>query len=204
MQVFSEEGTRPDPQRIKDLFNAPQPNNAHDVRSLLGMANYSSKYIRDFATLTAPLRELTRKDVRFEWTQKHQAAFEKLKTTLATAPCMSYFDKKKETFVVVDASPVGVSAILSQKPKSGDTNNQQIIAYASRALTDTEKRYSQTEKEALAIIWVVEHFHLFLFGSEFTLVTDHKPLEIIYGQRTAKGTSPPTVCIQNSLQIGCE
>ena len=185
-QVFSEEGTRPDPQRVKDLLNAPQPNNAHDVRSLLGMANYSSKYIRDFATLTAPLRELTRKDVRFEWTQKHQAAFEKLKTTLATAPCMSYFDKKKETFVVVDASPVGVSVILSQKPKSRDTNNQQIIAYASRALTDTEKRYSQTEKEALAIIWAVEHFHLFLFGSEFTLVTDHKPLEIIYGQRTAK------------------
>ena len=96
---------------------------------------------------------------------------------------MSYFDKKKETFVVVDASPVGVSAILSKKPKSGDNNNQQINAFASRALTDTEKRYSQTEKEALAIIWAVEHFHLFLFGSEFTLVTDHKPLEIIYGQR---------------------
>ena len=185
-QVFSEEGTRPDPQRVADLLNAPQPSNAHDVRSLLGMANYSSKYIRDFATLTAPLRELTKKDVKFEWTHKHQAAFEKLTTTLATAPCMSYFDKNKETFVVVDASPVGVSAILSQKPKNSDSSNQQIIAYASRALTDTEKRYSQTEKEALAIVWGVEHFHLFLFGSEFTLVTDHKPLEIIYGQRTAK------------------
>ena len=111
-QVFSEDGTRPDPQRVVDLLNAPQPSNAHDVRRLLGMANYSSKYIRDFATLTAPLRELTKKDVRFEWTQKHQADFEKLKTTLATAPCMSYFDKTKETFV--DASPVGISAILSQ------------------------------------------------------------------------------------------
>ena len=132
------------------------------------MANYSSKYIRDFATLTAPLGELTKKDVRFEWTQKHQAAFEKLKTTLATAPCMSYFDKTKETFVVIDASPVGISPILSQKPGNCDTTNQQIIAYASRALTDTEKRYSQTEKEALAIVWAVEHFHLFLFGSEFT------------------------------------
>jgi hypothetical protein len=63
--------------------------------------------------------------------QKHQAAFEKLKNTLATAPCMSYFDKNKETFVVVDARPVGVSAILSQKPKNSDTNNQQIIAYTS-------------------------------------------------------------------------
>ena len=122
-QVFSEVGTRPDPERVKGLLNAPQPNNAHDVSNLLGMANYSSKYIRDFATLTALLPELTRKDVRFEGTQKHQAAFEKLKTTLATAPCISFFDKKKETFVVVDASPVGVSAILSQRPKSGDTNN---------------------------------------------------------------------------------
>ncbi len=133
--------------------------------------------------LTAPLRELTKKHVRFEWTQKHQAAFEKLKTTLATAPCMSYFDKTKETFVVVDASPVGISAFLSQIPRTCDTTNQQIIAYAIQSsINGTEKRYSQTEKEALAIVWAVEHFHLFLFGSE----TDHKPLEIIYGQRTAK------------------
>ncbi|CAB4027670.1 Hypothetical predicted protein [Paramuricea clavata] len=116
------------------------------------MANYSSNYIRDFATLTAPLRDLTKKDVRFEWTQTHQTAFEKLKNTLAIAPCMSYFDKNKQTFVTVDASPVEISGILSQKPRNGDVDSQQIIAYASRALTDTEKRYSQTEKEALAIV----------------------------------------------------
>ena len=59
-------------------------------------------------------------------------------------------------------------------------------AYASRALTDTETRYSQTEKEALAIIWAVEHSHFYLFGIKFTLVMDHKLLEIIYGQRTSK------------------
>ena len=150
------------------------------------MANYSSKYIRDFATLTAPLRELTKKDVRFNRTPTHQDTFEQLKNALSTAPCMSYFDKSKQTFVTVDASPVGISAIISQKAKKGDTNTQQIIAYASRALSDTEKRYSQTEKEALAIVWAVEHFHLFIYGSELTLVTDHKPLEIIYGQCTAK------------------
>ena len=61
-QVFSREGTRPDPKRVTDLLNAPQPTNSHEVRSFLGMANYSSKYIRDFATLTVPLRELTRKN----------------------------------------------------------------------------------------------------------------------------------------------
>lgn len=186
-QIFSKDGTRPDPKRVDDLLNAPQPANAHEVRSLLGMANYTSKYIPDFATITSPLRDLTKKDTRFQWTQEHETAFIKLKNALASAPCMAYFDRNKETFVVVDASPVGISAILSQKPnKISDMNSQQIIAYASRALTDTEKRYSQTEKEALAIVWAVEHFHLFLFGSEFTLVTDHKPLEIIYGQNRAK------------------
>jgi hypothetical protein len=91
----------PDPRRVADLLNAPQPNSAHEVRSFIGMANYSSKYIRDFATLTAPLRNLTKKDVRFEWTQTHQTAFEKLKNTLAIAPCMSYFDKNKQTSVTV-------------------------------------------------------------------------------------------------------
>ena len=99
---------------------------------------------------------------------------------------MSYFDKRKDTYVTVNASPVGISAILAQKPKHEDSNHQQTIAYASRALTETGKQYSQTEKEALAIVWAVKHFHLFLFGSEFSLVTDHKPLEIIYGKRTAK------------------
>ena len=150
------------------------------------MANYSSKYTQHFATITAPLRELTKHNVRFEWSEAHNEALDTLKQTLTSPPCMSYFDKHKDTYVTVDASPAGISAILAQKSKHANSDHQQTIAYASRALTETEKRYSQTEKEALAIVWAVEHFHLFLFGSEFTLVTDHKPLEIIYGKQTAK------------------
>eukprot|EP00794_Sanderia_malayensis_P011763 gene11763-biopygen9427 len=97
---------------------------------------------------------------------------------------MAYFDKSKESIVTVDASPVGISAFLAQQ--SSNAGTQSIIAYASRGLPDVEKRYSQTEKEGLSIVWVVEHFHLFLFGSHFTLVTDHKPLEIIYGSPRSK------------------
>jgi hypothetical protein len=85
--------------------------------------------------------------VRFEWTQTHQTAFEKLKNTLAIAPCMSYFDKNKQTFVTVDASPVRISGILSQKPRNGDVDSQQIIAYASRALTDTERDTPRRKKK---------------------------------------------------------
>ena len=71
------------------------------------MANYSSQYIPDFATLTAPLRELTKKNARFVWNTAHEHSFKKLTAALATSPCMAYFDKDKQTSVVVDASPVG-------------------------------------------------------------------------------------------------
>ena len=97
---------------------------------------------------------------------------------------MGYFDVNRDTFVTVDASPVGISAILTQS-KSG-SDEYTVIAYASRALSDVKKRYSQTEKEALSIIWSVEHFHLFLYGKKFTLITDHKPLEVIHGSATSK------------------
>ena len=186
-QIFSKDGIRPDPKRVTDLLHAPRPANVSEVRSLLGMANYSSQYIPDFATLTAPLRELTKKNARFVWNTAHEHSFKKLTAALATSPCMAYFDKDKQTSVVVDASPVGLSAILSQNTPGHD--DHKVISYASRALTDPEKRYSQTEKEALAIVWSVEHFHLFLYGGQFNLITDHKPLEVIYGKRNAKASA---------------
>ena len=86
---------------------------------------------------------------------------------------MSYFDPAKETQLCVDASPAGLAAIMSQDNK--------IIAYASRALSPVEQRYSQTERECLAIVWGIEHFHLYLFGKPFTLLSDHKPLIHILG-----------------------
>ncbi len=103
----------------------------------------------------------------------YEHSFKQLTAALATPPpppCKAYFDKDKETSVVVDASPVGRSAILSQNiPRHDD---HKVISYASRALTDPEKRYSQTKKEALAIVWSVERFHLFLYGGQFTLITN--------------------------------
>ena len=183
-QVFLKHGTRPGPKQVSDLLNAPVPQNFHEVRSLLGMANYSSRYIANFATISAPLRELTKKNTKFEWTAVHQQAFDNITRALSSSPCMSYFDPQKETSIIVDASPVGLSAILTQKAR--DSDDSKVVAYASRSLTDVEQRYSQTEKEALAIVWSVGHFHLFIYSHDFTLVTDHKPLEISYGSCTSK------------------
>ena len=174
--VFTEQGVGPDPKKVEAFAKTQPPTTVSEVRSLLGMANYSSKFIKDYATIKEPLRELTRKNTRFTWTYKHQTAYDKLKHALLNSPVMSHFDTFKETYILVDASPVGLSAILTQKDPPQDAHN----TIASRALSPVEKRYSQTEKEALTIVWGIEHFHLYVFGAPFTLITDHKPLQLIY------------------------
>ena len=147
-QVFTAEGMTLDPALILDLQTASVPTDVHEVRSFLGMANYSNKYIPNNAAILEPLRVLTKKTARFTWNASHQTAFDKLKRALTRTSTMSYFDAMKDT---VDASPVGISAILTQKGTDADTS--QVVAYASHALTSVEQRYSQTEKEALGIVW---------------------------------------------------
>ena len=89
----------------------------------------------------------------------------------------------------VDASPVGLAAILSQKDQ--ETGTSHIITYASRSLTETEQRYSQTEREALGIVWACEHLHLYIYGKPLTVYTDHKPLVSIFGNPSSK--PPPRI-----------
>ena len=99
---------------------------------------------------------------------------------------MRYFDQSLDSEVEVDASSTGLGAILTQSSATGEQN---VVAYASRALTDAESRYSQTEREALGVVWGVEHFHLYLYGSPFSVITDHKPLEGIFNNLNSKPTA---------------
>uniref|UniRef100_A0A3Q3ECH9 ribonuclease H n=1 Tax=Labrus bergylta TaxID=56723 RepID=A0A3Q3ECH9_9LABR len=181
--VFSAQGVSADPKKVAAVQHAAEPQTVSEVKSLLGMANYCSRFIKDFASISEPLRKMTRKDLPWEWGPEQQAAFQALKNGLTSDTVMSYFDPSKETELVVDASPVGLGAILSQKDEIGEKH---IIAYASRSLSDVERRYSQTKKEALAIVWSCEHFHLYIYGHPVTLVTDHKALEIIWNNPRSK------------------
>ena len=109
---------------------------------------------------------------------------------------MAYFDKDKNTEVVTDASPFGLSAILSQHTPG--LNDRKIVAYVSRSLTSVEQKYSQTEKEALAIVWAIERLHIYLYGGHFTLVTDCKPLQWIFKNPKSK---PPARIERWSLRL---
>ena len=92
---------------------------------------------------------------------------------------MGYFDKSAPTIVIAGASPVGLGAVLVQE--QGD--EYRVISYASHSLSSTEQKYSQTEKEASAVVWACERFHAYIYGSEFQLLTDHKPLECIFSPK---------------------
>ncbi len=182
--VFTANGISPDPIKVDAIKNAPAPTTQSGLRSFLGMATYCSKFIANFSDLTQPLRELTRKNVPFQWTQQHNQAFAAVKSALTSSKVMSYFDQSKHTELVTDASPHGLSALLSQyTPGKSD---RKVVAYVSRALSDVERRYSQTEKEALAIVWAMEKLHLYLSGGHFTLLTDCKPIEMILNNPTSK------------------
>ena len=171
--IFSSEGLRADPEKIEAITNMSAPKNVSKVKSLLGMAQYVSRYVPEYATITALLRALTKKETPWQWSTEQQHVFDKLKDSLTKSHVMSHFNPAQATKVIVDASPVGLGGILAQDGK--------IISYATRALSDVESRYSQTERELLAIVWALEHFHLYLYGTEIT--TDHKPLLGIFNTR---------------------
>jgi hypothetical protein len=165
-------------QQVVQDFRAPQ--SKEEVRSFLGLVNFSARFIPNFSSITGPLRELTKKDSIFSWSQEHQTAFEKLKTIISSAPALGFYDKEAETILVTDASPIGIAAVLVQKQNIEGEKQPVIIKYISKALSPTEQRYSQTEKEALGIVWACENLYMYLIGREFKIISDHKPLEIIY------------------------
>ena len=178
--LLSEKGIGPTEERVRALQETREPETVSEVRSFLGLANYSSRFIPHFATLTEPLRKLTRKDVPFHFGPEQKDSFESLKQSMAEAGTLAYFDKTASIKVVADASPVGLGAVLMQHQNGAWVP----ICYASRSLTECERRYSQTEKEALGLVWACERYHAYIYGMRFDLVTDHKPLEVIYGPRS--------------------
>ena len=182
---LTDKGIYPDKSKVEAVNNAKTPTNATEVRSFLGLVNFCSHFIKDYATLTEPLRKLTRKDATFAWNKEQQASFKKLKESLTNASTMCYYQPNADTKVIVDASPVGLGAILTQKQEDGKFKP---VAYASHALSPTEQRYSQTEREGLAAFWSTQKFHYYLYDREFTIVTDHKPLEKLL---SARGSPTP-------------
>ncbi|UYV71117.1 K02A2.6-like, partial [Cordylochernes scorpioides] len=168
----SENGIRPDQEKIRAVRDFATPRSLKEVRSFLGLSSYYRRFIPNYAHLAQPLNDLLKKDSAFNWNQEEQNAFEALKSALISEPALGHFDYSSPTEIHTDASNYGIGAVLVQIQKG----KERAIAYASRTLNKAEKNYSTTERECLAIIWAINKFRPYVFGQPFTIVTDHHSL----------------------------
>ena len=171
--VVSEEGIAADPDKTKAVKEFPKPANITELQRFLGMTNQLAKFLPELARMNEPLRQLLKKEQMWLWDAPQQEAFENIKCTLSSAEVLAHYDPTLPCVIAADACQDGLGAVLLQTDVHG---NRRPIAYASRSLTDTEKRYAVIEKEALAATWACEKFSDYVLGLKFTLETDHRPL----------------------------
>lgn len=171
--VVNSRGISTDPEKVRAIREFPTPHNVRSLRSFLGLASWYRRFVEGFATVSAPLRTLLKKNANWSWGEIHQAAFDKLKYSLSTTPVLSCPDFSRTFTLQVDASNTGLGAALTQS--HGD--QEVVIAYASRLLSEPEQNYTTTEKECLALVWATKKFKPYLEGYHFTAVTDHIALK---------------------------
>ena len=179
MQI-SESGLSPDPQKVQAIKEMTPPQNKEEVASFFCMIQsdgYGRDFIPDLAKKTKNIRKLLKKHARFEWTAACQSEFEALRREYRKDILMRHYDPNLKTWVVVDASKDGLSAMLVQ----GTEEEKHTVAVASRTTSEVEGRYPQLDLEALAVDYGLRRFRFYLVGApEVRVVTDHKPLIAIF------------------------
>ena len=177
-QLVTQHGVSIDEDKIQAIKDLPRPMDATGVRSFIGCVNYFSNFIKDYAQIAAPLINLTKKKVSWDWTPACEEAFQLLKQKLCQKPVLAMpdFSDKHETFRLhTDWSKSAVGAVLLQREKG--TGIEHPIAFASRILTSAERIYAPTEGECLAVVWAVKKFRHYLHGRPFEIHTDHQVLK---------------------------
>ncbi len=162
------ETIRPDPRKVESIKNFPVPRSVDEVRRLLGVATYISKFIPRFSAKTAILRQLLKADTVFEWTDQHSQALQAIKDELLSEKFLYIFDPRLPVQIATDACSSGLGAVLLQ--------NDRPIAFAARGLTPAECNYSVIEKELLAVVFALHRFNFYTAGRRVTVLTDHQPL----------------------------
>ena len=166
--VISFQQLKPDPAKVSAIKAFKEPSSKEELQRLLGMVSYLAKFCENLSPLTKLLRDLLKSDVEWVWDSSSPLILQSVKELVSSAPVLRIFDPKLPVTVSVGASPYGLGAVLLQAG--------QPIEFASRSLTDTQRRYAQIEKELLAVQFGMTHFHHYVYGNQVRVETDHKPL----------------------------
>ncbi|XP_055632948.1 uncharacterized protein K02A2.6-like [Toxorhynchites rutilus septentrionalis] len=169
-------GFHVDDAKVANIRNFREPSTVSELRSFLGLASFVSSYIKNFADLTSPLWKVATSHT-WQWGPDQTKAFEDTKNMISNSTiALGYFSGSDRTVLYTDASPVALGAVLTQE---GNDGTKRIISFASKALTSTEKKYAQNQREALGAVWAVEYFSFFLLGRHFILQTDARGVSFI-------------------------
>ncbi|KAK7116800.1 hypothetical protein V1264_002415 [Littorina saxatilis] len=184
--IVGEGSMRPVPSKVSKILNVSVPTTKKQVRSLVGLISFYRRYVPSFASIVSPLVELTKKNQpnKVRWSKECQMAFDRVKEILSSEPLVRLPDFSRPFTVRSDVSSTGIGAALMQ-PDDDDVLHP--VLYASRKLLERETRYSTVERECLALVWAVDKFHRYLFGSHFFVETDHRPLTYLRQSKTANG-----------------
>ena len=185
--LIDEKGLHPNEQKVQAIIKMPPPKNVSELKSFLGMVNYHMKFLPNCATVAQPLNDLLKTSTTWIWDAPQQKAFKELKLMLSSTPVLAKFDYHLETIVSADASSYGLGAVLKQRQQDG---NILPVAFASRSLNSSERRYAQIEKEGLALVWACERFRDYVTGIHIKLETDHRPLVAIFSSKMLDEITP--------------
>ena len=181
--VVGRDGMQCDPKKIEDVKYWPVPDCLKSVREFLGFVGYYRRFIHSFAEKAEPLVALTGKDVPFVWRPACSTAFADLRDALVRAPILSFPTEDGDYILDMDASNFGLGGVLSQI----QDNVERVIAYCSRALRPSQRKYCTTNREMLAAVSMCIQFRSYLWGAKFTLHTDHKSVVWLHRFKDTEG-----------------
>jgi hypothetical protein len=192
----TKDGLKMDPDKEKAILQLEKPDSVESMCRLLGFVSYLARFLPKLSDVLEPLRHLTVKDVPWVWGAEHDRSFDEVKRLVTTAPVLSYYDPDLPLVIQCDASEKGIGCALLQKERP--------VAYSSRALTATETRYAQIEKEMLAIVFSLEKFNQYTYGRHTIVHSDHKPLESIVKKPLTRAPRRPQGMIPRTQKYDYE
>ncbi|GJV06580.1 putative reverse transcriptase domain-containing protein [Tanacetum coccineum] len=173
--VIDSQGIHVDPAKIKSVKDWASPKSATEIRQFLGLAGYYRRFIEGFSKIAKPMTKLTQKKIKFDWSDKAEAAFHLIKQKLCSAPILVLPEGNEDFIAYCDASIKGLGAVLMQR--------ENVIAYASRQLKIHEKNYTTHDLELGAVVFALKIWRHYLYGTRCTVFTDHKSLQHILDQK---------------------
>jgi len=173
---ISQHGVQADSEKTKKIENWPKPDSVDKLKSFLGFCGYYRNHIKNFSYIAEPLEKLTigskSKSTKLNWTPEAESAFSHLKNLLTSPPILGFPNSYDKFVLDTDASNKSIGAVLSQQQNGKEI----VVSYGSRSLSNSEKNYCTTRKELLAVHYFVKKYKHYLYGKDFLIRTDHKPL----------------------------